>query len=95
MFLGLPIVHILLSTKNTIDVHLEGACITSSSCENLSRITIGSDLEFDKHISDVCDKVTQKINALGRVTGYMSVEKRRIVKKTFVESQLNYYCSLI
>ena len=24
--------HILLSTRNPIDMHLEGACITSSSC---------------------------------------------------------------
>ena len=44
--------HILLSTKNAIDVHPEGACITSSSCEKLLGITIDSDLKFDKHISD-------------------------------------------
>ena len=49
---------------------------------------------FDKHISDLCDKVSKKINALCRVTGYMSLEKRTIVMKTFVESQFNY-CSLI
>ena len=60
--------HILSSTKN---VHLEGACITPSSCENLLGITIDSDLKFDKHISDLCDKVSKKINALCRVTGYM------------------------
>ena len=83
--------HILLSTKNTIDVHLEGACITSSSCKKLLGITIDSDLKFDKHIFDLCDKVSKKINALCRVTGYMSLEKRRIVMNSFVESQFNYY----
>ena len=56
--------HILLSTKNAIDVHLEGACITSSLCEKLLGITIDSDLTFDKHISDLCNKVNKKINAL-------------------------------
>ena len=86
--------HFLLSTKNAIDVHLEGACITSSSCEKLLGITIDSDLKFDKHISDLCNKISKKINALCRVTDYMSLEKRRIVIKTFVESQFNY-CSLI
>ena len=84
--------HILLGTKNAIDVHLEGACITSSSCEKLG-ITIDSDLKFDKHISDLCDKCSKKINALCRVTD-MSLDKRRIVMKTFVESQFNY-CPLI
>ena len=86
--------HILLSTKNSIDVHLEGTCVTSSSTEKLLGITADSDLKFDRHISDLCDRVMKKKNALWRVTGYMSLEKCRIVMKTFVESQLNY-CPLI
>ena len=63
--------HIPLSTKNPIDLHLEGACITSSLCEKLPGITRDSDLKFDKHISDLWDKVSKNINALCRVTGYM------------------------
>ena len=38
--------------KNPINVHLERAYITSSSCEKLYGITIDSDLKFGKHISD-------------------------------------------
>ena len=75
-------------------MHLEGTCITSSSCEKLLGITINSDLKFDKHISDLCNKVSKKINALCRVTSYMSLEKRRIVMKTLAKSQCNY-CPLI
>ena len=86
--------HILLSTKNPTDVHLEGACITSSSCEKLLGITKGSDLKFDQHISDLCNKVSKDINALCRIRSYMSLEKRRIVTETFVEQKLNY-CPLI
>ena len=86
--------HILLSAKNSTDVLLEGAWITSSSCEKLLGITKYSDWKFDKHISDLCNKVSKNINALCRVTGYMSLEKRRIVIETFVEWKLNY-CSLI
>ena len=85
--------HILLSTKNPIDVHLEGACIMSSSCENLPRITIDADLKFDIFLTYAI-KLAKKINALCRVTGYMSLEKHRIVMKTFFESQSNY-CPLI
>ena len=62
-----------------------------SSCENLFGITMNPDLKFDKHISDLCDKVSKKLNALCQVTDYMSLEKRRIVIKTFVESLINYY----
>ena len=38
--------------------------------------------------------VTAPTNALGRITNYMSLEKRRIVMKTFIASQFNY-CPLI
>ena len=78
--------------KNLINLHLEGVCITSSSCKKLLGIIIDSDLKFDKCICDLCDKVSNKINALCRVTGYIYVlEKRRIVMKTFGESELNYF----
>ena len=36
--------YILLTTKNTTDVHIEGVCITTSLCKNLVEITI--DLDF-------------------------------------------------
>ena len=38
--------------------------------------------------------MSRKINALGRIANYMPLEKRRIVMKTFIESQFNY-CPLI
>ena len=55
--------YILFSTKNAIDLHLEGESITSSSCEKLRGIKIDSDLKFDKHIFDLGDKGSKKINA--------------------------------
>ena len=57
----------------------------SSSCEKLLGITKDSDLKFDQHISDLCNKVSKNINALCRIRSYMSLEKRRIVIETFVE----------
>ena len=41
-------------------VQLERACITLSSYEKLLGITIDSDLKFDKHVSDLCDKISKK-----------------------------------
>ena len=52
--------HILLSTKNAIDVYLEGARTASSLCEKFLGITIDSHLKFDKHIFHLCDKVSKK-----------------------------------
>ena len=86
--------YILLNTKTPIDMPVEMTCITFSLCGKLLGMTIYSDLKFYKHICNLCDKVSKKINALCRVTSYMSFKKRRTVMKRFAESQFNY-CSLI
>ena len=52
--------HILWSTKNAIDVHLEGACIMSSSCDNLLGITMNSDLSLINMFPTCAIKLTKK-----------------------------------
>ena len=72
----------MLRTKNFIDVCPEEACLTSSSTEKILGIKTDSILKYDEHVSDLCDKVSTKSNALCRIAGYMSLEKRRILMKT-------------
>ena len=43
------------------------------------------------HLSAICNKVNRTINALGRIVNYMSLKKDRIMMKTLIESQFNYY----
>ena len=86
--------HLLLSTKSPEVVSIDGIQITFSTAETLLGITIDSELNFENHLSAICNKVSRKINALGRIANSMSLEKRRIVMKTFIESQFNY-CPLI
>ena len=86
--------HLLLSTKSPEVVSIDGIQITSSTAETLLGITIDSELNFQNHPSAICNKVSRKINALGRTANYMPLEKRHIELKTFIESQFNY-CPLI
>ena len=86
--------HLLISTKSPEVVSIDGIQITSSTAETLLGITINSELNFENHLSAICNKASRKINALGRTDNYMLLEKRRIVMKTFIESQFNY-CPLI
>ena len=57
-------------------------------------ITIDLELNFEYHLSAISNEVSRKINALGRIVNYMSIEKGRIVMKTFTESHFNH-CPLI
>ena len=86
--------HLLLSTKSPDVVSIDGIQIKFSTAETLLGITIDSELNFDNHLSAICNKASRKINALGRIANYMFLEKRRYVMKTFIESQFNY-CTLI
>ena len=58
------------------------------------RCSIDSELNFENRLSSIFNKVSIKFNDLGQITNYMSLEKRSIVMKTFIESQFNY-CPLI
>ena len=57
-------------------------------------VSIDSELNFENHISNICNKVSKKLNALDRIAGYVTFEKRRMLFKAFIESQFNY-CPLI
>ena len=83
--------HQLLSTEIPEVVSTEGIQIKSSTAETLLGITSDSELNFENHPSAICNKVSRKINAFGRIANSMSLEKRRTVMKTFIESQFNYY----
>ena len=85
---------LLLSTKSPKVVSIDRIQMKSSTTETLLGITIDSELHFDNHLFAICKKLSRKINALGLIANYMSLEKRRILRKTFIESQFNY-CPLI
>ena len=83
-------VNLLIRTPHCPEVvSIDGKQITSSTAETLLGITIDSELNFENHLSAICNKVSRKINALGRISKYVPLEKRRIVMKTFIKSQFN------
>ena len=57
-------------------------------------VTIDNKLSFTEHVHKICDKASQKLNAVARLSSFMSLEKRRLIMKAFVNSQFGY-CLLI
>ena len=68
--------------------------IQNSKSEKLLGVTIDNKLSFTEHVRKICDKASQKLNALARLSSFMSLEKRRLIMKAFVNSQFGY-CPLI
>ena len=87
--------HLLLSSKqNHLHALINNYKITNSENEILLGITFDNELNFSEHVSNLCTKATNKLHALARMSHYMSLNQKRVIMKTFIESQFGY-CPLV
>ena len=88
--------HFLISgnTHEHLWAKVGNEMIWESSKEKLLGINLDNNLTFKDHVSTLCKKAGQKVTALARLVKYMPFHKRRILLKTFIESQFSY-CPLI
>ena len=64
--------------------------IWESKNEKLLGFTIDRNQNFDDHVFTLRKKAGRKLSALSSISNYMSFEKKRILLKTFMESQFGY-----
>ena len=86
--------HLLLSTEEKLTANVSKFKIANSNKEKLLGVTIDNHLKFETHIERLCSKASQKLYALPRMFSYMSLDQRRLIVKSFINSQFGY-CSLI
>ena len=69
----------LLSTLVDIPIKIMGSTIKRSKGEVLIGLRVDSDLTFKEHITSICSKANQKLQALvTRTSKYMSLQKCHI-----------------
>ena len=86
--------HLLLSTSTSSTANINGDIIKNSESEKLQGVTIDYKLNFEEHLSKVCEKACQKLNALARISSYMNINQRKRIMRAFISSQFGY-CSLV
>ena len=88
--------HFLVSgtTPEHLWVNVGEEVIWESNQENLLGLIIDKNLKFNTHLSNICKKVGNKVTALARLVNIVPMEKKRILMKSFIESQFSY-CPLI
>ena len=52
-------------------------------------IKLDSNLNFNSHIHDICQKAGQKLISISRITPYMDFSQRRLLVNAFFYSQFN------
>ena len=86
--------HLIMSCTEAATAVIDGFPIDSSKTEVRLGIAIDHELKFDDHVNYLCKKARLKLNARARIARFMNVSKKRIIKKSFIESQFGY-CPLI
>ena len=82
---------VILSSNTQRETCFINASIASSLSEKLVGITLNSELKFEEHNNKICSIVNQKLNALHLIGSHMSLDKRKMLLRAFIESQFNYW----
>ena len=86
--------HFLCNSNREVSLTIENQLIKNSKFEKLLGNKLGSKLNLNSHIHDICQKAGQKLNVISRTTPYMDFAKRRLIVNIFFYSQFNY-CQLV
>ena len=76
--------HLLITTNEERNISIEGEKIQNSKSKKLLGVTIDNKLSFTEHVNKIFDKASQKLNALARLSSFISLENPRIIVKAFV-----------
>ena len=88
--------HFLISgnTPEYLWVRVGEHLIWESPEEKLLGLHIDKNLNFEVHLSNICKKASAKVTALARLVKLVSFDKKKLLMKSFIESQFSY-CPLI
>ena len=76
--------------KDSYALNINKQTINSENCVKLLVIEIDNTLSFDKHISNLCKKASNQLNAIGRIQKYMDFKEKEVLLNSFFLSNFNY-----
>ena len=79
---------------DSVTVKVGNIDVVNSSQEKLVGVHIDSKVSFDYYVSKLCQKASNKLYALARISPYIDQNKLRNLMRAFISSQFQY-CPLI
>ena len=86
--------HFLLTDTDYQGIEVCNEKIENSFCEKLLGIKIDTEMKFEEHVEKLCEKASQRINALARISSYMTTQQRKLILNSYVISHF-YYCPIV
>ena len=81
-------------TNQDVGISIGNCTVDNSQEEKLLGVLIDSNLNFEKHVSNICKKAANKLFALSRMSTYLGTDKLTLLMSAFVTSQFQY-CPLV
>ena len=73
---------------------LPSCILENSNSQKLLGVTIDRKLNFNEHVTNLCDKASKKIQALARIFPYIPQTQKRLLMNAYFMSQFGY-CPLV
>ena len=87
--------HLLINnTKENFQIKIGNETVSNSKYKKLQGIKVGHELNFNEHVSSLCKKASQKLNALSRITSCMTFDQRRLILNSFITTHLLFSDSM-
>ena len=86
--------HLSVSTNDNFVIRIGIFQTENTKREKLLCIQFDKKLSSNYHLSEICKKASRKLYAVGRVTPYMTLSKRKVLMNAFFNWQFSY-CPLI
>ena len=80
--------------KDSYPLNIDDPTINSKNSVKLLGIEIDNKLSFEQHISTLCNKASNQLNAIGRIQKFMGFMEKEILLNSFVYSNFTY-CPLV
>ena len=87
--------HLLINnTKESFQIKIGNETVSISKYEKLLGVKVHHELNFNEHVSSLCKKASQKVNALSRIASCMTFDQRRLILNSFITSHFSY-CPIV
>ena len=87
--------HLLINiTKESFQIKIGNETVSNSKYEKLLGVKVDHELNFNEHVSSLCKKASQKLNALSRIASCMTFDQRRLILNSFITSHFSY-CPIV
>ena len=77
-------------TVEPFSINIDNEVIKISNNKKLLGINLNNRLGFDTDVANICNRVSKKLHALGKISQHMNIHKRRMTMKAFIASEFGY-----